>query len=172
MTQLPLFEFEDIIFPETRGQVRDWLRWGSGRKLFSDYSGAKVLSQLQDLDLGINRTDFYNIRKQVVSEGQYADLINDLPIDYYVPKDKWNDNHGMELGTNLVYRFKVKGYSVYNGEDMEGSYSIGSNDELTIQEAEDQLLGMLGDDPEEYKIEVLEIEYDDTFVRPGYKGSR
>ena len=171
MTQLPLFDLDITLFPHERADVRTWLRFGRGRSLFSEFSGTKILSVLQQFDLGIRRGDFYEIQRQVLGENQYREFLDVLGKDYYVPRAYWVNNHGMELSTKVIYRFEVEG-SVFGTDAHDTRYfSIGANQELTVQQAEDALLSLLAGEAEYYGIIVSKFTLDTMFIQPDFEGS-
>ncbi len=171
MTQLSLFGLDIDIFPHERDDVRNWLRFGRGRRLLDEFSGTKILNTLRQFDLGIRTQDFFELRNQALGENQFRENLEILGGEYFTPRAFWIENHGMKLSGDLLYRFEVTGTNYQTGEADSAFFSLSSNQELTVDQAEDSLLSLLADEQEFYGIEIDSFTFDTLFVRPGYEGS-
>jgi hypothetical protein len=156
----------------TVDKISGWLQHGLGRQLFDDASSSDIADLLHQEGLDFDASQVDEISRAIQDEIVYSELVKDIDKDYFVPQGRWDYNHKMKLSSNLVYRFKVEGMNYYTGEEDDTYFSLGSNRELTLQEAEDALLSLLAGQDEFYGISVETMELDIVMSSPGFTGSR
>lgn len=161
-----------IEFPSSSGETRDWLRTLLPDVFIEYGQGANVLRQLQEHGVGINRGAFYTAWNNRLEDIARRASFQVYEADRFAPQSIWKTDHDMQLNTNLVYRFKVTGTNYMTGEDDEAYFSIGSNSELLIGEAENNLLGLLAGEEEYYGIYIDNMMLDEVLAVPGFEGQR
>lgn len=100
-------------------------------------SGNAILTALKDAGMGIRRTDFLSIRRDVLGIIKYQEKMEKLPGPSLVPKAYMQDRSELKMSNNLQYRFTVLGYDPETDERDFFVRAISSNEWMSKDQAEE-----------------------------------
>ncbi len=160
-------------FPLSGLGLRNWLVT-AGRFLFHEFSsGDDLLTFLRDNDVAIRTQDFYSIRQSVLATD--ADVVNkevsltvlgDQDPDSLVPLGYTVFEHQMDLSQNFLYRFSIESINKDTGEVQTDFMAVGSDIQLTFNEARDQLGSLFTGEYVQDGFTVTDIALNAAFGRP------
>lgn len=160
-------------FPLSGEGLRNWLRT-SGSSLFTEgESGAQTLDFLRLNGVQISNEAFYNIRSDVLlreSEigglsGTLQDLADVVP-DSFIPLGDTIFDSGYQLSTDFLYRYQVTSYNPATDEVQTQYMAVGSDYQLTFNQARDLMGSMFTGEYVEAGFEITDISIDAAFGNP------
>lgn len=162
-------------FPLSGQGLNDWLNT-AGQFLFSEIpDGAQLYDFLRNNGVSIPVADFYNIRAQVLLRN---DLINENETSLTTLADQFPDSlvplgytvseHGYDLSSNFLYRFRVEGVNPDTGETQFTYMAVGSDRQLTFQEARDRAGSLHFENYLDKGFVETDFAIDAAFVRPEF----
>lgn len=157
------------LFPEyvpSRGEgLWNFLRT-SGAALFGEYeSGTQFLMDLRNNGYAIAESKFFELRREVLGLGHYTEALQKVGYDNLIPQAYTYDNSGLNLSTEYLYRVKATGTNPMTGEAVEHFFSVGSNQQLTPGQVQEQVTSMTLGEEGFYGINVDRIELFEALKR-------
>jgi len=146
---------------------RQFIRHSIPLNVWKNFSSREILRQLKPFGLGIRRQDFLKIRREVLGLEKHEEAIARIIPERRIPKSLYVDDHGWELNSDFLYRFRVEGINPITGEASDVFLSLGSNKELSIEQAEADLLELLQADSDSGDIVATSVVLRHALVRPG-----
>lgn len=129
---------EEYGFPIRGEELRNWLRT-SGSSVFRAFeTGGEVLRYLRDQGIQIRDSDFYAIRRQVLSSDAFIDRTSYDPGNELIPKRDIDFEHGMRLNSNFLYKVEITGVNPFTGDPTTRWVNVTSVFQLTPNEVSDQ----------------------------------
>ncbi len=129
-------------------------------------SANAIYQSIKGTAVGIRRTDFLALRRQVMKIGLRSKQFEGLRADSLVPRAWMNTDPGVKTSLKTQYRFIVPTLDLETGEITVETRAIASNQHYTKEEAEAAMWDHLEGDMSKYKKEFLGIDLDDVWVRP------
>lgn len=120
--------------PEKR---RGWIRNNINMETWNNNSGADILKSLSAAGMGIRKTDFLAIRRQVLGIVKFQRQLENLPSESLVPKAYMQERPTLKMTNNMQYRYSVLGYNPDTEERTVHTRAVSSNNWLTKEAAED-----------------------------------
>lgn len=120
-------------------------------------SGNAIYNQIKGTALGIRRTDFLALRRQVLSLEKFEEAFEGLRSSSLSPRAWMNKDHGRNIKLQAQYRFRVPTLNLETGEVTVETRAISSNNHYTKEEAEGAMLEHLEGDMSKYKVEFLGV---------------
>ena len=158
------------LFPLQGDSLRNWLRT-AGQMIFTEFdTGIEALDFLRLNGAAIRTSDFYDIRREVLATHTYTDMLLTYPDNQLIPAAWHVADHGLDLSTDYLYRFKVFGEDPGTGDEITSYFAISSDRQLSPGQAKDLLGSMIVGEADFYEIVVSGIEMDSALVRPGVFG--
>ncbi len=160
-------------FPEeptggwTSEGVRGLLSGTFGEAFFHEYGANEGLRILRDLGMGIRRTDYLEIRREVLDLERYEELIKALSPDTLVPRAWMNERPGIMLTSEAQYRFEIPVFNPETGEESVLYRSLADDSWWTPQEAEDQLSSWFPSGSKYKEWELGDATLRGVWIRPG-----
>ena len=139
-------------YPTGPGDVRKWLYNNVGPGVFRSLTGNAFLDLLKGAGLGIRRTDFFAIRRDVLGYERFEEQIKALKPETRVPRAWFNSPTEFEMSKDFQYRFKVTGTDPITGESIEQVFSWGSDIEVSVDVAEASITSLIVDEEEQYEL--------------------
>lgn len=146
---------------------RSWITHNIPQSVWQTQSGAAILRELSEQGLGIRRTDFFAVRREVLDLGRYEDQILDLQPDSLVPRSWMHERPYTELTSKAQYRYKMTVTDLDTGESKVITRALSSNRHLTPQEATDMVRGLFTIPSATSNYQVDEVDLFEVWVRPG-----
>lgn len=141
-------------YPTGPGDVRKWLFNNVSPNLFRSLSGNAFLDLLKGQGLGIRRTDFFEIRREILGYERFEEQIKALKPETRVPRAWFNTANEFELNKDFQYRFTVTGTDPITGESKEQIFSWLSDVEVNVEVAERSIADLLRDEEEFYELSI------------------
>lgn len=160
-------------FPLRGEGLRNWLRT-SGQSLFTEFeSGADMLDFLRSNGVAIRTQDFYGIRQEVLSLRDSI-LSNEAPLfnigdrypDSLIPMGYTIFDHGFDLSSNFLYRFRIESTNPQTGDVQYQYMAVGSDRQLSFSEAQDLMQSLFTGEYIEGGYSVTDMAIDSAFGRP------
>jgi hypothetical protein len=104
--------------------------------------GNQLLDSLKEVGMGIRRTDFLGIRREVLGIVKYQEQLEKLPGESLVPKAYMQDRSDLRMTNNMQYRFSVLGYDPETEERTIHTRAVSSNHWMTKDEAQEFIEGL------------------------------
>jgi len=146
---------------------RQFIRHSIPLDVWKRFSSREILRQLAPFGLSIRRQDFLEIRRQVLGLEKHEEAIARIKPERRIPKGLYVDDHGWELNSDFLYRFRVTGTNPITGEDTQVFLSLGTDKEISIEQAEADLLELLQADVNSGDIVATSVELRHALARPG-----
>lgn len=139
---------------------RGWIRNNISMKTWQTVPGNQLLNALKKTGMGIRRTDFLGIRRDVLGIVKYQEKMETLPGESLIPKGYMQDRSDIRMTNNLQYRFTVLGYDPETQERTAYVRAVSSNDWLTKDEAQEMIetLWMFPTENSNYIVEDIAID--------------
>lgn len=154
-------------FPLTGEGLRGFLEHSYLPAVVHDNSGASILKAIRAVGGKIRTDDFYVIRRRVLGITVHQEALTANPDDISIPVSYYNDTHEWQLNTKFLYKFDVRGIDPVTGEPVETGFHLGSDRELTKEEAYNQLSSKLMGLSEYYGVSDYEMEMVAALATPG-----
>ena len=138
---------------------RGWIRNNISMQTWQNVSGNQILDTLKEAGIGIRRTDFLGIRREVLGIVKYQEALEKVPGESLVPRAYMQDRSDLRMTNNLQYRYDVLGYDPNTGERTVHVRAISSNDWLTKDQAEEMIssLYLFPTENSNYMVEDISI---------------
>ncbi len=120
-------------------------------------SANAIYQVIKGTPLGIRRTDFLALRRQVLGLERFEEKFEVLGSTTLAPKSWWNSDHGRKLGMQAQYRFRVPTLNLETGEVTVETRAISTDQWYTREEAEAAMLDHLEGDMSKYELEFLGV---------------
>ena len=158
-------------YPTGPGDVRKWLYNSVSPNAFNPLKGGFTangfLDFLKDAGLGIRRTDFLKIRRDILGYERFEESIKNLKPQTRIPRAWFNNPTEFEMSKDFQYRFKVTGTDPITGKDIEQVFSWGSDIEVSVEVAEAQITSLIVDEEEFYDLRLHSVDVIQGWVKEG-----
>lgn len=154
-------------YPTGPGDVRKWLYNNVGPGTFRALTANSFLDILKGQGLGIRRTDFLKIRRDVLGYERFEESIKKLRPETRIPRAWFNNPTEFEMSKDFQYRFKVTGTDPITGKDIEQVFSWGSDIEVSVEMAEASITSLIVDEEEFYDLRLDSVDVIQGWVREG-----
>lgn len=120
---------------------------------YSDWtslSGASILQTLKDKGLGINESDFYDIRRLILSDIANADKIAQLPDSYQIPAAFHNEGRFWYMQGDFAYNVGFMVFDPTTKQSVDRWVTIQSDSRLSSEDAIAQAADLIESQTDNY----------------------
>jgi hypothetical protein len=154
-------------FPVTGQPLRNWLNTAGQGLILSFDKASHALDFIRGAGIAIRTSDFYAIYNSVHQRFNQSATLYDLPGNTLIPIALTDTTHNYNLSTNFLYRFNVIGTDPHTGDPVNRFMAVGSNRQLTSNEAAEALDNLISGEEAHYNIESMSYVLDGALARPG-----
>lgn len=137
---------------------RNWLRVNIKLDTWRTQSANAIYEVIKGTELGIRRTDFLALRRQVLGLERFEEQFATLGSTTLAPASWMEADHGRNIKLQAQYRFKVPTLDLETGEVTIETRAISSDQWYTREEAEEAMWDHLAGDMSKYQKEFLGID--------------
>jgi hypothetical protein len=130
-------------YPESVEGKIQWLRDNIRQEDWQTKTGAEIQRELSDIGFKLRTDYFYQARREALNMITHQEQIQNLRPDSKVPESWVTSMKDIGKGYNYVYQFSVKGINPTDQSEETRYLSFVSDDRLTIQDVQDQILALL-----------------------------
>lgn len=102
---------------------------------WSSQSGAAILDKLKRGGLGINESDFYDIRRLILSDISNTDKIAQLPDNYQIPAAFHNEGRFWYMQGDFAYNVGFRVFDPTTKQSVDRWVTIQSDNRLSAEDA-------------------------------------
>ena len=116
---------------------RNWIEQNIKRSTWKNTPANQILNALKEQGMGIRRTDFLEIRREVLSLEKYEEAFKGLRRESLAPRAWMTTKPPGVLGMKAQYRFRLKVTNIETGESDIISRAISTDQHYTKGEAQE-----------------------------------
>lgn len=145
---------------------RNYIRFNISHFTWEQFSANSILDSLKEIGIGIRRTDFLAIRRDIKDMIERGDMFADVPNESLLPIARFIQNHKATLTQTLQYRYRFDATDMDTGEQVELNRALSSNWWRTKQEALDHAADYFTNLLERYNLRIDEITLREVWKDP------
>ena len=167
-----LFDRIKTRFTGVLGDVKNFLKSNFSREDLTATDADTIVQAAKEVGHTVSTEYVTTVQDYATQTSEVTAALRTIDDDYFVPQALWDIEHDWNISSNLIYRFEVSGISMKDGKRDSSYFSLGSNNELLLGEAKDNLLAFLSGQESFYGLVVDTIEIEAVLARPNYRGGR
>lgn len=147
--------------------LKNWLLTNVSFEFFAEGSGDTQWAFFHELGLPITRSEYRDIRRNVLGYEFHQRDILSLADEEVIPTQYFYAKHGLQLSGEYLYKFDVELYDVTTGEHISGTRAMIGHDEYSVGELKDMMTEKLERPGATSEVIVVSINLKGALINPG-----